>query len=344
MRLAHLAPLLAAASLPVVLPSPAPAAGTVQIELAADGPAGQMAAQQWARALDQAGIRNVRIRGSRPNDRVGVTVRGTEASPIYVVTGAILSQTELQMPSGRFRQGDLGRLAAWLDDLVKRGTPESREPIGAFGLTAAQFEVLNAALSLPVVFDTKGADRAETVARIARQLAVPVQSDAAARQALAAEPVAEELAGIATGSALAHLLRPAGYSLVPGADDNQVVLRVVPSQPGLQIWPVGFEPQQPINEILPALYEFRDVNIEGVSAQVVLDALAKQLEVPMLPDHSALARHGIDPAEKMVNFPRSRTTYSLALRRVLFQAGLKFEVRVDEADKPFLWVTTIKPL
>ncbi len=344
MRLAHLASLLAAASLPVVLPSPAPAAGTVQVELVADGPNVQMAAQQWARTLDQAGIRNVRIRGARPSDRVGIVQRGTEASPIYVVTGSIVSQTELQMPSGRVRRGDLGRLAAWLDDLVKRGTPESREPVGAFGLTESQFEALNATLSLPILFDTKGTDRAETVGRIARQLAVPLQLDAAARQALGAEPVAEELAGIATGSALAYLLRPAGYSLVPGTGGDQVVLRVVRSEPGLQIWPVGFEPERRINEILPALYEFRDVNIEGVSAQVVLDALAKQLEVPMLPDHSALARHGIDPAKKMVNFPRSRTTYSLALRRVLFQAGLKFEVRVDEAGKPFLWISTIKPL
>jgi len=344
MRLINLARLVAVISLPALLPSPTLAAGMVQMELVAEGPAVQMAAQQWARALDQAGIRQVRIRGAQPADRVGVTQRGTEASPIYVVTGSIISQTELQMPSGRFRRGDLGRLAAWLDDLAKRGTPESREPIGAFGLTKSQFEALNAALSVPILFNTKGTDRAETVARIARQFAVPLQLDATARQTLGAEPVAEELAGIATGSALAYLLRPAGYSLVPSLDEDQVVLRVVRSQPGLQIWPIGFKPEQPINQVLPALYEFRDVNIEGVSAQVVIDALAKQLEVPILPDHSALARHGIDPAEKMVNFPRSRTTYSLALRRVLFQAGLKFEVRVDEADKPFLWISTIKPL
>ena len=36
-------------------------------------------------------------------------------------------------------------------------------------------------------------------------------------------------------------------------------------------------------------------------------------------------------------------SYSQALRRVLSQAKLKYELRVDEADKPFLWITTIKP-
>ncbi len=344
MRLARCLPLLAVAISQVAWVSPAPADGVVQIELVADGAAVQMAAQHWARALDQAGIRNVRIRSARPADRIGVSVRGTEASPLYVVTGSILSQTELQMPSGRFRQGDLGRLAAWLDDLAKRGTPESREPVGSFGMTAAQFEVLSLDLTKPVLFKTKGIGRAEAVERAARQLAVPVRMDAAVRQALGTDVVAEELEGLASGTVLAYLLRPAGFSLVPGLEGAQVVLRATRAQPGLEIWPVGFDPKQPVNEILPALYEFRDVNIEGVSAQVVLDALAKQLDVPMLPDHNALARHGIDPTEKIVNFPRSRTTYSLALRRILFQAGLKFEVRVDDAGKPLVWISTIKPL
>ena len=54
----------------------------------------------------------------------------------------------------------------------------------------------------------------------------------------------------------------------------------------------------------------------------------------MLIDHNALARHGIDPAKAMVTLPRSRTTYSLALRKLLFQAGLKFELRCDEAGIP----------
>ncbi len=344
MRMAKFGALLVLAMHQAASPFPASASGVVQVELVAEGPTLQMAAQQWARALDRAGIRNVRIRAARPTDRVGVSARGTEASPIYLVTGSILSHTELQMPSGRFRQTDLARLAAWLDDLAQRGTPDSREPVGAFGLSESQFEILSTELMKPVIVRTAGANRMETVDRLARLLAVPFRLDADARHSLQSDTVTEELHNLTTGTALAYLLRPAGYSLVPGSEGGKAVLHALRAQPGREIWPVGFEPERPIHEIVPALYEFRDVNIEGVSAQVVIDALAKQLEVPMLPDHSALARHGIDPSEKMVQFPRSRTTYSLALRRVLFQAGLKFEVRVDEAANPFVWITTIKPL
>jgi hypothetical protein len=28
---------------------------------------------------------------------------------------------------------------------------------------------------------------------------------------------------------------------------------------------------------------------------------------------------------------------------VLSQAKLKYDLRVDESDKPFLWITTVKP-
>jgi len=81
-----------------------------------------------------------------------------------------------------------------------------------------------------------------------------------------------------------------------------------------------------------------------VPVTTVLEAIAKRLKLPVLLDHSALARHGIEPDKKKVNSPQSRTTSNQLLRKVLSQAGLKSEVRLDEAGKPFLWVTTVKPL
>ena len=36
-------------------------------------------------------------------------------------------------------------------------------------------------------------------------------------------------------------------------------------------------------------------------------------------------------------------SYSQVLRKILSQAKLRYELRVDDADKPFLWITTVKP-
>ena len=156
--------------------------------------------------------------------------------------------------------------------------------------------------------------------------------------------VAEQLEGLSSGSALAYVLRPAGYCLTvrPGARGPTV--EVARARRGQEVWPVGWEPEEKKPKTMPALYEFHNVNIQNVSAERALNAIGRILKTPVLIDHNALARHGIDPAEAMVSYPRSRTTYSLVLRRILFQAKLKYELRVDESGSPLLWITTLKPV
>ena len=57
-----------------------------------------------------------------------------------------------------------------------------------------------------------------------------------------------------------------------------------------------------------------------------------------------MALHGVDPAKKQAAVPNKRLSYSQILSKVLMQARLKYEVRLDEDDKPFVWITTVKPV
>jgi hypothetical protein len=57
-------------------------------------------------------------------------------------------------------------------------------------------------------------------------------------------------------------------------------------------------------------------------------------------DHNALARGSVN-MNKKVTLSEPNTFYARALDRLLFQAKLKYEVRVDEAEKPLLWITTL---
>jgi len=320
------------------------AAGRVELELVGGGPGTALAFQQWLRAFSGAGIEHVRFRSSRATDQVGVEVRGTEQSPVYVVTGAVVSANELQLPAGRFSRRDLGRLKTWLDDLARHGPGGKPREQSAFGLPAAQFAAVREDLSRPLTFATAGLSRRDVAERIGRGLATPLKLDPGAAEALAADRVAEELTGLSSGTALAYVLRPMGYCLVPRSSGSGVVCTVTRARPELDIWPVGWEPPGPRNEVLPDLFEFHNVNVQGVTAEVTIRAIAKRLGVPALVDHNALARHGVEPAKTVVSHPQSRTTYGLALRKLLFQAKLKYEIRVDEAGRPFLWVTTIKPV
>jgi hypothetical protein len=50
---------------------------------------------------------------------------------------------------------------------------------------------------------------------------------------------------------------------------------------------------------------------------------------------------GIDLAQVKISHPRKRTTWITALNTFTFKAKCKFEVLIDEAGKPFVWVTPL---
>ena len=139
------------------------------------------------------------------------------------------------------------------------------------------------------------------------------------------------------------MLRSAGYGLLPRSTGGQPSYAVIEIRGKTEVWPVGWPEKRSGEHGLPALFEFLNVNVQNVPAARAIEAIAKRLKTPVLFDHRALARYGIDPAKTMVSLPRSRTTYSLALRKLLAKAGLKFDVRYDEADAPLLWITSLKP-
>jgi hypothetical protein len=321
----------------------AQAAGTVRLELVGDLRGSAMAFQDWAEALGKAGIQNVRIRAVEDSDNVGVKTEGTADSPIYVVTGIVRSRDELLMPNGKFRRSEVNRLAEWVNDLAQHGPTDGKERTAAFGLTSAQFDQVRADLATPVGFVTQGVPCREVVQKIAGRLKQSLELDAESASALADEKVADELINLSCGTALAYVLRPAGYGLLPRTADGKVSCAVIRASVDLKVWPVGWPSDTTPHKALPALFEFLNVNVENVSAAVALDAIAQRIKTPVLFDHNALAKHKIDPSKTTVSLPKSRTTYSLALRKLLFKAGMKFEVRQDEAGTPFLWITSTKP-
>lgn len=326
--------------------SPAAAAGVVRVELVGDAQGAALAFQEWGQTLGRAGIRNVRLRAARDSDTVGIDVQGTGENTVYVVTGIVRSRDELLLPGGRYRRADVGRLAQWLNDLAERGPAKENEETGptAFGLSTAQLDRLQKRLAAPVGFSTQGEARQAVVRKMTDQLGRLIQGQGAAAQDPDDEKVAEDLAALSSGTSLAYVLRSMGYGLKPRPDGEEAACEIVALRPGLETWSIGRETDKPDRELLPNLYEFLNVNVQNVSAATALKAIGKRLGAPVLLDHRALAKHRVEPDKVMVSLPRSRTTYSLALRKLLFQARLRFEVRCDEAGTPFLWVTTIKPV
>jgi hypothetical protein len=313
--------------------------GRVELQLFTEERIPLTAQQDWLQALTKAGVTKLRIVAGAP-DKISVEVRGTEASPVYVVTGLITSDNDLLLPNGKYPLRNAGQAAKWLSDLAQNGLPAKPEEKGLFGLKPDEVESLRAALAQPVGFSTQGVARAAAVEKLAGQLELAVKFDAALRKSIGDDAVAEELTEMAGGTAMACLLRPSGLGLVPRRTAQRSVECVIlASRPGVEAWPIGWEPAKSIKTLVPAYYEAFSANVENVPVTTVIDAVAKRLSVPFLVDHYALAQQKIDPEKALANAPQAQTTYNQLLRKLLSQANLKSEVRVDEAGKPLFWIT-----
>lgn len=302
------------------------------------------APQQWQRALAEAGISGLRIRSGTGDDEMSIRNQGTGASPSYKVVGILSAGNVLYLPGGKFTLRETGKLRKWLDNLRDAGAEGVTARRGAFGMTPGQLRQIQDDLKRPVHFSTAGMPAVTAVRQITAGLGISLETDAGATRALAGVKVADELEGLSGGTALAAILRPAGLVLQPRRQrGGSLAYRLGKPRAGGDAWPVGWKPNKRRAEVLPALFEMLNVEIKEIPVSEALQAIEGRLQVPFLHDRNAMALHGADPATAAADVPEKRMSYSQVLRKILSQAKLRYELRVDDADKPFLWITTVKP-
>ncbi len=294
--------------------------------------------QRWLAELKRLPWASLRLRSAAPGDRPQVERRGTADRPEYRVTALLTARNELSLPNRRFALGDSARLAAWLAEL--RDSQPAAEPRGSFGLTAAQLVQLARDLAPATRDSTQGVSAASAVNAIQAECKVPLVITGSARPRLrAATPITDELRGLSQGTVLAATLRPLGLALVPeSAAASPVRLQVVVATEAQEAWPIGWPSQQPPPKTLPKLFDSLSIEIVDQPLDRVLAAIQPRLGVPFLIDHNGLAAQAIELDKARVNFPARRASYQRLLDRVLFQARLQMELRVDEAKRPFLWI------
>lgn len=297
-------------------------------------------ARDWSTMLGELGLASVRIRGGKPGDEPTIKEGGTEEARTYRVIGILTGGGKLVVPGGSFTLSDKGRIAAWIEKLKSGGNEAITTRPAAFGLLPRELVAVHEGLAKPVGFSTKGKLPLEVSKQIARGLEYKFVSDTAVQQALAAkEPVSDELIGLSSGTALAAVLRPLGLVMFPEKSGREIKLRIADSRAAKEHWPVGWPPKGNPRETLPELFKFLNVEITDTPLGDALPAIAERVKAPLLFDYNGLARKEIDLATTKVSVPKQNTFYSKALNLVLGPSGLKSEIRVDEANRPFLWVS-----
>jgi len=322
----------------------------VTLELFTEDGVSITGSQQWSQALGQAGLNRssgvtVRIRKARSGDEGTIVNRGDERSPHYYVTGFIRADNRLHLPNARpisVRQAN--SLKEYIANLKADGIEGMAAPKAAFGLTPSQLVDLHKQLSRPTTFDTKGLRSGDAMRQLVAGSPYEVEVSAVARTAFrGSSTVVDELKGVSVGTAMAAVLRPLGLVLVPvrprGGD---IKLVITDSRSAPESWPVGWPSEQPALKTMPKLFEFLNAEIDDYKLSDALAAIAPRLEAPLIFDQNSMARHGVDADTVKVSHPDERVYYKKMLERILAQAKMKMELRVDEAGEPFLWLTTIK--
>jgi len=318
------------------------AAPPVSFELVTDPGFSMTGAQRWIDALKDLDQSGLRIRSGNPGDKTEVINRGTEASPSYHVVGILTANNQLALPYGKFGLNDRAGIAKWIEKLQEGGIDGMTTAKAAFGLTADELVEFDKQLATPINFETKGVRAGDVARKIVQSLALESSVTADARRAFSRnEPVLDELVGLSAGTSLAATLRPLGLVLSPDKPRGGKVRMVISDVREVkESWPIGWPPQAPPKDAAPKLYEYLTVEIKETALSEAINAIQGRVEIPFLFDHNGMARDQIDLTSVKVSFPKKRVQYLRVLDQVLFQAQLKSEVRLDEAGKPFLWISS----
>ncbi|MGB6041909.1 MAG: hypothetical protein WBF93_02015 [Pirellulales bacterium] len=315
----------------------------VDLDLIMPGRVPVTAPQEWNARLAEAGFRRVNIRKPRVDDEIQISSKGSPANPVYHVVGYLMEDGSIMLPPRRkFGPHEAAQLARWVRDLKKEGL-DSQATKSAFGLSPKRLEQVNEDLKRAVRKSTVGVDTKVLVARLAGQLEHPLKLDNSARRGLEeAGSIRDEFKGLSIGTALAATLRPAGLVLRPHFTDGELGYLVMDSRQAGDNWPIGWAPKEKPSRLIPNLMKKEQTQEVEVSLAGALAELSDRVGVPFLWDHNGLAQQRVKPDEAIVTMHDGKSHSASILRQLLGQVRLTYEVRTDDNQKPFLWITTVQ--
>ena len=293
----------------------------------------------WASFLQKSGFTNVQLRSAKLTDMPKVKTLGRKESPTYVVTGILAGDT-LHLPGGTFKYGQIDEAKLWIKRLQGDGVDALTTQKGAYGLSRDQIVEIFDQLTLKVKVTTAGRTTKEVIRSISQIWNLQVSVDPVARTQLFSQvPFNDELQGVASGTAMAIVLKSTGLIMLPDKPiGSGVRIRITKPVKDLAFWPVGWESSQNPGKTAPDLFNELSVEIKNTEISKTVKAIGQRLQTPILFDYTSIAKRGIS-LDKKVNVPAGKIFYKKIIDIAISQAGLHCEVMVDEANQPFLWIS-----
>jgi len=318
----------------------------VSVELLTAADSANLKTYDWARQCQQLNV-SCTIRRGREDDKPGITEQTRGSVRQLLLVGRIDRRGRMVFPDRQFAPGEGEAFADWISELKVYGAQGAPEGQIVWGLQPEQFASVYESLAVPVAFATAGEAVVDLLPKFRLSPKHPLRQTAEASQRLQElgrdAKCSQECRGLSQGTGLALALAEHGLGFRPRRNpDGSIDLALFIPGEGPQAWPVGWPRPRPPAEIAPTLFQFRDIHFAEIEVDAALAAGAEISRVPVLLDTSALRLGQIDLATKGVDFPLKRTTWAQAYDRILGKAGCKYEMLIDEAGRPFVWVTPLQ--
>jgi hypothetical protein len=309
--------------------------------------ASSLKAAEWSKIAEKLNI-SCTIRRPGFEDEAGVVERTLGNTVRQVrITGRLNSKGELVLPDRVFAAGEGKKLAEWIDELRAYGALGSPDGQKVWGLTQKQFGSVFESLAAPLAVETLDVELDEILEQLTFSPQHPLKFTASAIARLGksgrSSRCSQSLRGVAVGTALAVVLAEQGLGMRPRRHpDGSVDLAVHDLTEVKDVWPVGWVRSRSPAETAPTLFDFKEIHFDGIELDAALGSAVEVTRVPVLIDRVGLLAKDIDLSAIPVDFPLKRTTWAQAHERILGKAGCKYELLIDEAGKPFVWVTTMQ--
>jgi len=320
---------------------PAASLARVELSIAVEPGAPLQVQQQWSQLLADLKLASVRLYQGFEN-QPSIDRRGGAPNARVRITGSLSASGQLTLPGRRFSSRDRTALHDWLIEQVDGPKPSVPAISGTYELSPEHSRSLRSALAAPLESATAEIPLRDAVGRARATISLPVEFSPAAETALESAPACQnELQGLAVGTALAALLRTAQLGFVPSTDAGALTLRVARLDELKTPWPVGTRARAP-REDLPRFFDSLDAELDNVPVRRALTAITGKLEIPLVLDQARLTELKLNLDQMTVSVRGRSWVYSLLIREIARQSRLRCDLHLDDAQRPFLWVTAGK--
>ena len=320
----------------------------IEVDILSPGILGDPSAQHWGKLFEDYGA-SVRVRNGRDVNS-GVTEKVRGSLRFVTASGLLTRDGVLKFGEHSFQLDETERVQEWLDELKTYGAQGTPTGKPLWGLSRAQFAIVNEQMTLPLTVEVPGKSLPGLVKALQDDSELPVRlatvTETWLKDAAHDRPITVSLSGFSTGTGLAIALNELGAGLRPvRTPAGKIEYEILPLDQLTDPWPMGWAPADatPRDLITPNLFKQGVVGFEPSPLVEVLSAIQLESKTPIVIDTYRSLAKKIDVHTIQVSYPSKKVAWALVVSHCVRQSGLYNHYRQDEAGRGFVLVAPFEP-